>query len=243
MPRWENPAPGKADSAALLCRVLEILRRLYGRRPRPGRRNPVGVLVATILSQNTNDANSSAGYGNLTRELATWDAVADAPTGQIVRLIRVAGLAKTKSVRIQAILREIRCRRGQIELDFLAEMDNDEAYQTLTAFKGVGPKTALCTLMLALERRVFPVDTHIFRIARRLGVLDEKVSFARAHEVLEPLVRPDDRYAMHMLLIAHGRAVCKAARPQCDRCRILQLCPHGQRTMAGVFKEGEGDAG
>jgi len=242
MPRRENPTLPKTGSVVLLRRALEILRRLYGQRRRAGRRNPIGVLVATILSQNTNDVNSSAGYENLTRELATWDAVADAPTGQVERLIRVAGLAKTKAARIQAILREIRLRRGRIELDFLAEMDDDEAYRTLTAFKGVGPKTALCTLLLAMSRAVFPVDTHIFRIARRLGVLDEKVPFARAHEVLSSLVRPADRYAMHMLLIAHGRAVCKAARPLCDRCRILHLCPHGQRTMAGVVKQRGDDA-
>ncbi len=234
----ENPAILKADSATSLRRVLEILRRLYGPRRCSGRRNPVGVLVATILSQNTNDVNSSAGYESLTRKLPTWDAVADAPTRQVERYIRVAGLAKTKASRIQAILREIRHRRGQVELDFLAEMDDDEAFRTLTAFKGVGPKTALCTLLLAMGRAVFPVDTHIFRIARRLGVLDEKVPLARAHEVLEPLVRPKDRYAMHMLLIAHGRSVCKASRPVCDQCRILHLCPHGQRMMAGVLNEG-----
>lgn len=241
MPGRENRTPPKADSAISLRCVLEILRQLYGPRRRPGRRNPVGVLVATILSQNTNDVNSSAGYENLTRKLATWEAVADAPTGQVEQLIRVAGLAKTKASRIQAILREIR-RRGRIELDFLCEMDDDTAYHTLTAFKGVGPKTALCTLLLAMGRAVFPVDTHIFRIARRLGVLDEKVPFARAHEVLGPLVSPADRYATHMLLIAHGRAVCKATRPLCDRCRLVHLCPYGQSTMAGVLKEGRDDA-
>ena len=201
----------------------------------------MGMLVATILSQNTNDSNSSAGYERLTRKLTTWDAVADAPTGQVERCIRVSGLAKTKAPRIQAILREIRRRRGRIELDFLAEMDDDQAFRTLTAFKGVGPKTALCTLLFAMGRAVFPVDTHILRIARRLGVLDEKVPFAMAHEVLGPLIQPRDRYAMHVLLIAHGRAVCKAARPLCGQCRILQLCPHGQRTMEGVWNKGQED--
>ena len=196
------------------------------------------MLVGTILSQNTNDSNSSAGYKKLTRKLATWDAVADAPTGQVERCIRVSGLAKTKAPRIQAILREIRRRSGRVELGFLAEMDDDEAFRTLTAFKGVGPKTALCTLLLAMGRAVFPVDTHILRIARRLGVLDEKVPFAMAHEVLGPLIRPRDRYAMHVLLIAHGRGVCKAGRPLCGHCGILQPCPHGQRTMERLCNEG-----
>jgi len=189
------------------------------------------MLVATILSQNTNDSNSSAGFETLRRRLTTWDAVADAPVGQVRRCIRVGGLARTKAPRIQAILREIRRARGRIELDFLAEMDADEAFATLTSFRGVGPKTALCTLLFALGRPVFPVDTHIFRIARRLGVLAGNVPQARAHEALMPLIAPRDRYAMHVLLIAHGRAVCKARIPLCGQCRILQLCPHGQASF------------
>jgi endonuclease-3 len=195
------------------------------------------MLVATILSQNTNDSNSSAGFDSLRRHLSTWDAVADAPLGQVRRCIRVSGLARTKAPRIQAILRQIRRRRGRIELDFLAGMDADEAFATLTAFKGVGPKTALCTLLFALGRPVFPVDTHIFRIARRLGVLAENVPPARAHEVLTPLIAPRDRYAMHVLLIAHGRAVCKARVPLCRQCRILHLCPHGQAAFSRWGRE------
>jgi len=226
------PKAGPSGPANLLRRVLATLRRLYGPRRRPGRQDPVGMLVATILSQNTNNSNSSAGYERLTRKLTTWDAVADAPTGHIERCIRVSCLAKTKAPRIRAILREIRRRRGRIELGFLAEMNDDEAFRTLTAFTGVGPKTALCTLLLAMGRAVFPVDTHILRIARRLGVLEEKAPVARAHEVLTPLIAPGDRYAMHMLLIAHGRAVCKPGRPLCRQCRLLQLCRHGQRRVA-----------
>jgi len=230
MRRKETPAgpPGPAD---VLRGVLPILRRCYGQRRRPGRQDPVGMLVATILSQNTNDSNSSAGFGALRRRLTTWDAVADAPLGQVRRCIRVSGLARTKAPRIQAILREIRRRRGRIELDFLADMNADDAFATLTAFKGVGPKTALCTLLFALGRPVFPVDTHIVRIARRLGVLAEAVPQARAHEALTPLIAPRDRYAMHVLLIAHGRAVCKARVPLCRQCRILHLCPHGRRRL------------
>jgi len=189
------------------------------------------MLAATILSQNTNDSNSSAGYERLRRHLPTWDAVADAPVRQVERCIRVSGLARTKAPRIQAILREIRRRRGRIELDFLADMDADEAFGILTAFRGVGPKTALCTLLFALGRPVFPVDTHIFRIARRLGVLADSVQPAKAHEKLTPLIAPRDRYAMHVLLIALGRDVCKARIPLCRQCRILHLCPHGQRRL------------
>lgn len=236
MRRKETPA-GPHDPADVLRRVLPILRRCYGPRRRPGRQDPVGMLVATILSQNTNDPNSSAGFERLRGRFATWDAIADAPVRQVERCIRVSGLAGTKAPRIQAILREIRRRRGAIELDFLADMGADEAFAILTAFKGVGPKTALCTLLFALGRPVFPVDTHIFRIARRLGVLAEAVPQARAHEALTPLIAPRDRYAMHVLLIAHGRAVCKARVPLCRQCRILHLCPHGQAAFSRWGRE------
>jgi endonuclease-3 len=225
-----------------LRRILPILRRAYGRR-RPnrgakGRPDIVSMLVDTILSQNTNNANSTAGFEGLRRELPTWDAVADARTSRIERCIRVSGLARTKAPRIRAILREIRRRRGRIELDYLDAMSDEEVFAELTAFRGVGPKTALCTMLFAMGRNVFPVDTHIFRIARRLGVMPEAVPFARAHEHLTPLIAPRDRYAMHVLLIAHGRAVCKAGRPRCDECRILAWCSFGQERMGDWLEAG-----
>lgn len=196
------------------------------------------MLVDTILSQNTSDANSTAGFEKLRRELPDWDVVADAPVRRIERCIRVSGLARTKAPRIRAILRKIRRRRGRIELDYLGEKSDEEVYAELTAFKGVGPKTALCTMLFAMRRDVFPVDTHIFRIARRLGVMPESVPFARAHEHLTPLIAPRNRHAMHLLLIAHGRAVCKAGRPRCEQCRILRWCAWGQERMGNWEEEG-----
>ena len=170
------------------------------------------------------DSNSSAGYERLTRKLTTWDAVADAPTGQVEQCIRVSGLARTKAPRIQAILREIRRRRGRIELDFLAEMHDDEAFRTLTAFKGVGPKTALCTLLFAMGRAVFPVDTHIFRILTRLGLLPERCTAERAHIVVAPHIARGRCLALHVNLITHGRRVCHARRPECEACTLRRRC-------------------
>ena len=238
-PTPASPA-AQNDPRQVMSRILPVLKRCYGPRRRPGRQDPVAVLVETILSQNTSAVNSPAGFESLRRELPTWDAVADAPAGRIERCIRVSGLARTKAPRIRAILREIRRRRGRIELDYLDGLTDDEVFAELTAFKGVGPKTALCTMIFAMGRAVFPVDTHIFRIARRLGVLPESVPFARAHERLAPLIAPKDRYAAHVLLIAHGRAVCKAGRPRCDQCRILAMCRHGRKRMAQWGREKKG---
>ena len=182
------------------------------------------VLVATILSQNTNRANSSAGLERLRKRFATWDDVADARPAAIERCIRVSGLSRTKAPRIRKILLRLRADRGQIDLGYLAELPAEQAYRELLAFEGVGSKTALCVLMFALGLPVFPVDTHVFRIMDRLGVLPAGATPQRAHEALTPLIAPADCYEMHVLLIAHGRAVCRARRPQCPRCTVRPLC-------------------
>ena len=210
--------------------VLTRLRRAVGRRQWPGRGNAVDQLVATILSQNTTGANSSVGYRRLKERFRTWHAVADAPVEEVERCIRICGLSRIKAPRIGNILRRIRAERGRIDLEFLAEMSPQAACEQLVRFDGIGPKTALCVLLFALGMPVFPVDTHIYRIARRLGVLGESVGPARAHEVLTPRIAPADRYEMHVLLIAHGRQICRARRPKCPDCPIRSLCAFDRRS-------------
>jgi len=194
-------------------RLLTRLTKAYGPRAWTPRRDAVEVLVGTILSQNTSNANSSAGLRALRRRLPSWTAVADARVSTIERCIRVSGLSRIKAPHIRSILRRIRADRGRISLAFLSARDDREAYDYLLGFDGVGPKTALCVLMFAFGKAVFPVDTHVHRIARRLGLLADGVPPERAHEVLTPLIAPGDRYAMHVLLIAHGRATCRAQNP------------------------------
>ena len=195
---------------------------------RPGA-EPVDVLIGTILSQNTTGANSSTGLDALKRTFPRWELAADAPVAKIRRCIRSCGLARIKAPRIRNILRRIRDDRGEISLGFLAEGSWREGYEYLLAFNGVGPKTALCVGLFAFGMEVFPVDTHIYRIACRLGMLDGAIPPARAHEVLTEMIPPKQRYALHVLLIAHGRAVCRARKPRCDDCVLLSLCPHGER--------------
>lgn len=223
-----------ADRRRRLRAVLARLKRAYGPARRSRRGSGVDALVGTILSQNTSAANSSAGFERL-RKLGDWDAVADAPVGRIERAIRVSGLSRIKAPRIRRILRRLRRDRGRIDLQFLREAGADEAFEYLVGFDGVGPKTALCVLLFAFGKEVFPVDTHVHRLARRLGALDDSVPAGRAHQVLTPLIDPPDRYAMHVLLIAHGREVCRARSPLCGRCVLASLCAFGRR-QAGSGK-------
>ena len=234
--RCATPGQSAAQRSAAPARIrarltrllLRRLRRAYGSHPWKCWGKGVDVLVDTILSQNTSNANSDAGYRQLRRRFRTWNQVADAPVEEVERHIRVSGLSKQKAPRIQAILRQIKSDRGRIDIQHLADMDEQLAYAYLTNFKGVGPKTANCVLLFAFGMGVFPVDTHIHRIARRLKVIGPKTTAEQAHDVLKPMIPPKERYEMHVLLIEHGRRTCRAINPRCEECVLLDVCPYGQ---------------
>jgi endonuclease-3 len=216
----------KSFSFPLLRRRLE---KRYGRREYRCWGKAVDVLVDTILSQNTSNANSDAGYKRLRRTFRNWNQVANAPVEEVEKAIRISGLSRIKAPRIQAILRQIKADRGKIELQFLETLDEDEAMTYLTQFKGIGEKTAACTLLFAFGKAVFPVDTHIHRIARRLELVPARANANQTQALLTPQIHPHDRYALHVLLITHGRQTCKAIAPRCDDCPILGVCPWGKQ--------------
>ena len=214
-----TPAP---PTAAL---VLARLRPRYGAlRWRP-HGDGVSELVLTILSQHTNDTLSGKAFARLLATFPNWDAIAAAPTELIAEAIRDGGLARQKAPRIQAVLAQIREDRGAYDLGFLRDMPLEEAKAWLRALPGVGPKTAACVLMFALGLPALPVDTHVYRVSRRLGLIGPKVTEAQAHAALEALVPAEDVYAFHVALIKHGRYTCTAQRPRCDTCPLNDFCP------------------
>jgi len=215
--------------------VLRRLERAYGRRTWRRWGRGADILVETILSQNTSDANSSAGYRRLRRRFRSWDRVADAPVAAIEECIRVSGLSRVKAPRIKRILRDIRRGHGAVSLEFLGGLAPAKAREYLLGFKGVGPKTANCVLLFSFRMPVFPVDTHIERIAKRLGLVSQRASAEEVERALTSAIAPCDRYATHILLIAHGRRTCRARNPRCDWCCLPDLCPRG-RTI-GVQSE------
>ncbi len=207
--------------------ILRLLRREYGPRKWRSRGDPMSTLVATVLSQNTSDVNSERAFHSLTAAFGSWQAMAEASPEDIARSIRVGGLADIKAKRIVAILQEIRRERGGFELDFLSELGLSEAKAWLRRLPGVGPKTAACVMLFSLGLPALPVDTHVFRVAGRLGLFQSRVSAEQAHAILEELIPQPRVYEFHVQMVEHGRRVCKAQRPRCGSCVLAQLCPSG----------------
>ncbi|MGH3327808.1 MAG: endonuclease III domain-containing protein [Streptomycetales bacterium] len=203
------------------------LRREQGAFTAKPRMPAVDELVATVLSQHTSDRNTERAFASLRRRFPSWEEVVDAPTAEVADAIRSGGLADQKAPRIQHILAAIEDREGAIDLARLDELSDGAVEHYLTALPGVGPKTAACVLTFAMGRAAFPVDTHVHRIAMRLGWLPPGASAEKAHRVLGPRVPPDVRYELHMALIRHGRTVCRAQRPRCAECVLRDLCPTG----------------
>jgi endonuclease-3 len=205
--------------------VLGRLRAYYGP-PEPSRTHgPLSALVGTILSQNTSDVNTERAFASLWARFGSWEAILGAPTPDVADAIRSGGLAEIKAPRIKGVLAAIRQDRGELSLDFLAGLPLEEARSYLTSLKGVGPKTAACVLLFALGMPAMPVDTHVHRVSKRLGLIGPKIAAEPAHQLLERMMPPDQMFDAHMLLIRHGRVLCKALRPRCDACPLADACP------------------
>lgn len=189
--------------------------------------DPLDALVLTILSQHTSDRNSERAFDNLRRAFPTWNAVREAPVGEIKNAIRCGGLADSKAPRIQTVLRSVFERTGATDLEFLRDLPTEEARAYLQSFPGVGPKTAACVLLFSLGRPVLPVDTHVFRVSHRVGLIRKQLGEARAHDALQAQLPPGRVYAFHVHLIRHGRRVCTALRPLCSACVLRTRCDFG----------------
>ena len=184
------------------------------------------MLIATILSQNTNDKNSHRAYAALRRGLPTWAKVARAPEGTVRRLIRPGGMANQKAARIQETLRELRRRFGAYDLRRLRALSDEEIIGELTSLKGVGFKTAACVLLFSLRRDVFPVDTHVHRICNRLGLAPGCTTPEKTFHAMRSLVPRGKGYSFHTNLIRFGRRICRSSSPACEACPLYGECSY-----------------
>ena len=212
-------------------KVSARLQRVFGRREWRVHTDPLSELIATILSQNTSDRNSHRAYASLRAEFKTWDQVRKAKAKSIADAIRSGGLADIKAERIKDILNQIQGEHHRLDLSFLKRWNTERIKLYLSRFKGVGDKTVACVLLFSLGRPVMPVDTHVLRVSKRLGLVPQKADAGRAEEILEQLVPQSRSYQFHLDLIQHGREVCKAHNPRCAICVLLQDCDYGRKAF------------
>ncbi len=215
-------------------RVAKILEEFQGTpRQRKSLPPPIDMLIATILSQNTNDRNSHNAYLRLRSAFPSWKAVALAPRRKVVTAIRVGGMANQKAARIQAILRELKKQNGSYALNGIERKSTGTIMGELTRLKGVGPKTAACVLLFSLGRDVFPVDTHVHRTCVRLGLAAGSRSPERTFEIMRGIVPKGRGYSFHTNLIRFGRTICRAANPLCGECPLYDECVYeGKKARA-----------
>jgi endonuclease III len=212
--------------------VQRRLRREQGEfAPKP-RLPIIDEVVATVLSQHTSDLNSERAFAQLKTRFPSWEQVADAPVGDVADAIRCGGIADQKARRIQQILAAIEEREGRIDLDRLRGLDDQTVESYLVSLPGVGPKTAACVLVFSMGRAAFPIDTHVHRVAARLGWIPPNTTADKAYRLLAPAVPADIRYDLHLALITHGRTICRAQRPRCGDCALRDLCAYGLASPA-----------
>ena len=207
----------------LARQVEEVLTARYGA-ARKARLDPLDELILTVLSQNTSDTNRDRAWTELRQAYSGWEEVRKEGPERLAATIRPAGLAEQKGRTILRIL-DLLSDGSPPSLDHLQRMSDDEAIDYLTDIKGVGLKTAACVLCFSLGRPIMPVDTHVHRVARRLGWVSATATRDAAHAELNALVPPDLRFSLHVQLIRHGRSTCRARRPDCGRCELAGICP------------------
>ncbi len=205
--------------------IINELSAIYGEFEQIPRYNALDELIFTVLTQHTSDLNAEKAFDRLRETIPTWDEVMVADQQAIADAIYHGGMSNQKSKRIKDILADILDRHGELEIEFLREYPLEEARTWLMDLPGVGPKTAAVVMAFALGMPAFPVDTHIHRVSKRLGLIEEKTTADAAHPILEAKVAPDLRFQLHMQLITHGRQICKARRPLCGECPLSSRCP------------------
>jgi endonuclease-3 len=226
---------GRSERSVTRALVRWVHRRLldhYGRPLWAPNYAPVEELVGTILSQHTSDVNSERAFTALTAAFSSWEAVRDAPVDQLTETIRRGGLAIVKARRIQATLRALTDRDGQVRLPDLRRMRRKRALALLTSLPGVGRKTAACVLLFGAHVPALPVDTHVHRVALRVGLVAPRTSPEATTNTLEAALDVDDYYAFHVNVIRLGREICKAPNPRCELCPLTERCRTFQARFA-----------
>jgi endonuclease III len=223
---WRRPTRRRVTA------IRDRLREVYGVPIMAPHEQPLDELILTVLSQSTNDRNRDVAYERLRERFPSWEAVLNAPVGEVEEAIRPGGISKVKSERIQAILRAIDAgggRRGagadSLSLSWLRGVSVAEGQAYLTSLPGVGRKTAACVLLFAYGLHDVPVDTHVSRVGMRLHLLRPGAPFEELHDQMLAITAPGEELELHVNLLRHGRRTCHARTPDCPSCALRRMCP------------------
>ncbi len=211
--------------------IVQNLENTFGEPKPPPKSDALAMLIEVILSQATTDVNSRRTYQNLRKRFKNWENVLAAEAGEVADAIRLGGLANQKTKVIKDLLQRLKEIRGTLSLKFIEKMPDQEARDFLQNFRGIGPKTVACTLLFACRTEVFPLDTHIFRVFRRMGILPERITDTKAHRFLDELVPKGKFYSLHVNLIRLGRKICRPREPLCDECPLIEYCDYGLKRI------------
>jgi endonuclease-3 len=211
--------------------IVQNLENTFGEPILSAKSDALSMLINIILSQATSDANSDRTFRNLKKRFRTWKNVLESSETEIADAIRLGGLANQKARVIKDLLAQIKESRGTLSLKFIEKMPDEAARDYLLQFRGIGPKTVACTLLFALHKEVFPIDTHIFRVLRRMGILPERITDIKAHKLLDELAPAGKFYSLHVNLIRLGRQICRPREPLCEQCPLIEYCDYGQNKI------------
>jgi len=219
--------------------IISLLQEEFpGLEPKPSKADPLDILIATMLSQNTTDKTSFLAFQNLKNNIGTWEDVLKAPISKIRNAVRVCGLTNQKSAAIKNLLKELKNKHGKLSLNYLNKMSDEEIYNDPLQYKGIGVKTISCVLAFSLGRDVFPVDTHVHRVTNRLGIVNA-VTPVKTFEQVKDKIPEGKKFLFHTLLIRFGRKICRAQKPLCGRCRLYDDCEFPEKEKCSMLSSAE----
>ncbi|RDC62165.1 endonuclease III domain-containing protein [Adhaeribacter pallidiroseus] len=236
-----NPANEQLSPAEKTWQTHETLNELYGvldlRKPR---REPIHELISTMLSHRTTHANEETAYYRMRELFPTWPEVMVAPLEELTQALQTAQYPGPKAINIQKTLRLIQEKAPDFSLHFLEEMSVDEAMKWLMDLPGVGLKTATLLLLFNFHKPVLPVDTHVFRVSQRIGLIGAKVSAEKAHTILLDMLPKEAPllFNFHKHLYWHGQRICTWKGPKCEECPVCPICNYCQEVrQKGIDKK------
>ncbi len=215
----------------LILNLNSKLIEFFGKPRKISKSNPLDILIATILSQNTNDINSHKAFLSLKSEFPDYNSIINVSQKKLQNVIKVAGLAQKKCKTIKNFLTKLEKDKGELSLNFLKKYSNEDAIKFLTSFKGIGVKTASCVLLFGMNRNVCPVDTHVFRVINRVGIInhyDRDKTFFKLSEILPKKIA----YEFHTNIIKLGRSICTSKNPSCNICPIFEFCSYQKKSKS-----------